>query len=350
MKKKVGVLGATGMVGQRFIAMLADHPNFEIALLAASQKSEGKKYSECRWLMESNLPEFAAEMSVENVDNVEANCRSVDLVFSCLPGDIAQTTEEKYAERVPVVSKASAHRMDEDVPLIIPEVNSEHLALLEFQKNKRNYNGFISADPNCSTIQLAITLKPLMKYGIREVVVSTMQALSGAGHPGVPSMDIVDNVLPFISKEEEKMQSEPLKILGKFDKEYMKITPPKMQLSASCNRVNVSDGHTESVFLKLEEEVGIEELEKAFSSFKAIPQELSLPTAPEFPIIVRREEDRPQPRLDRMAGRGMSVAVGRVRKQGGWVKYSCLGHNTIRGAAGAGILHAELLNAKGYLK
>jgi aspartate-semialdehyde dehydrogenase len=224
-------------------------------------------------------------------------------------------------------------------------VNPDHLALIPIQQRARGWKGFISTDPNCSTIQLVISLKPLMAFGVKQVVVSTMQALSGAGYPGVPSLDIIDNVVPFIPKEEEKMEAEALKLLGTFDGKTVRNAD--FQLSASCNRVNVKDGHLESVFVKLDSNPSLDEVEEAFRKFRGEPQKLKLPSAPENPIMVRNEQNRPQPRYDRNTGKGMSVVVGRIRKDPIMtIKYMCLGHNTIRGAAGAGILSAELAVAK----
>jgi len=350
LKYNVAILGATGTVGQRFIEILKDHPWFKIEVLAASPRSAGKKYKEaCKWLLKSEMPEEIGEMTVVNTDVQEVSkAGNVDLVFSALPGDIAGPVEEEFAKQYPLVSKAKAHRYDEDVPLLIAEVNPDHLGLIPVQKERRGYDGFITTDPNCSTIQLVLSLKPLEKFGIKKVLVSTMQALSGAGYPGVPSMDIIDNVVPFISGEEEKLERETLKIMGRFDGD--KITYADFKVSASCNRVNVSDGHLECVFVELEQEPSIEEVKEAFRNFRGEPQRLNLPSAPKNPIIVREERDRPQPRYDRDAEGGMSVVVGRVRKDPIMtVKYLCLGHNTIRGAAGAGVLSAELLAAKKYI-
>jgi len=346
--RKVAILGATGAVGQRFIQLLQEHPWFRIEVLAASERSAGKKYKDAsNWTMQSNLPREIAEMSVVNsdVESVE-KAGNIDFVFSALPGGLAGPVESEFAALYPVFSKASAHRMDDDVPLIIPEVNPEHAALIPIQRKSRGWKGFISTDPNCSTIQLSITLKPLMRFGLKQVMVSTMQALSGAGYPGVSSIDIIDNVVPFISKEEEKMECEPQKILGSFDGN--RICPADFVLSSSCHRVNVLDGHLESVFVKLDENPTVEEIEAAFTRFRGEPQKLKLPSAPEKPIIVRKEPNRPQPRYDRNEGKGMSVVVGRIRKDPIMsAKYMCLGHNTIRGAAGAGILSAELMVTKG---
>ena len=347
-KRKVAILGATGAVGQRFIQLLQGHPWFNIEVLAASERSAGKKYKDaCNWTMESNLPREIAEMTVTdaNVESVE-KAGNVDIVFSSLPGDLAGPVETEFAALYPVISKASAHRMEKDVPLLIPEVNPEHLALISIQQKARGWKGFISTDPNCSTIQLVLSLKPLMVFGVKQIVVSTMQASSGAGYPGVPSLDIIDNVVPFISKEEEKMEVEALKLLGSVDGK--EVRNADFQLSARCNRVNVKDGHLESVFVKLDKNPSLDEVEEAFRSFKGEPQRLKLPSAPENPIVVRKEQNRPQPRFDRDEGKGMSVVVGRIRKDPIMtVKYMCLGHNTIRGAAGAGILSAELMVAKG---
>lgn len=348
LNRKVAVLGATGAVGQRFIQLLQGHPWFKIEVLAASERSAGKRYGgACNWVMESQLPKEIAEMPVihADVESVE-KAGDVDIVFSALPGDLAGPVETEFAALYPVFSKASAHRMEEDVPLLIPEVNPEHLALIPIQKKRRGWKGFIATDPNCSTIQLALSLKPLMSFGLSQVVVSTMQALSGAGYPGVPSLDMIDNVVPFISKEEEKMEAEPLKILGSFDGKEVKNAG--FQMSATCNRVHVKDGHLESVFVKLECEPTVEGVEAAFAGFRGEPQKLKLPSAPAAPIIVRKEQNRPQPRYDRDEGKGMSVVVGRIRKDPIMtVKYMCLGHNTIRGGAGAGILSAELMVKKG---
>jgi aspartate-semialdehyde dehydrogenase len=297
--------------------------------------------------MESNLPKEIAEMPVANADveSVE-KAGDVDLVFSSLPGDLAGPVESEFAALFPVFSKASAHRMEKDVPLIIPEINPDHVELIKIQQKLRGWKGFITTDPNCSTIQLAITLKPLMQFGLKQIIVSTMQALSGAGYPGVASLDIIDNVVPFISGEEDKMEAEALKILGTFNGKV--VNNADFKLSASCNRVHVKDGHLESVFVKLSEEPSIEEIDAAFTNFSGEPQKLKLPSAPVHPIIIRYEKNRPQPRFDRDAGCGMSVVVGRLRKDPIMTfKYMCLGHNTIRGGAGAGILSAELFVAKG---
>lgn len=347
-KRKVAILGATGAVGQRYIQLLQGHPWFEIEVLAASERSAGKKFKDAaNWLMETELPKNVADMPVVNIDveSVE-KAGNVDLVFSSLPGDLAGPVEAQFGAMYPVFSKASAHRMEKDVPLIVPEINPDHAELVKVQQKLRGWKGFITTDPNCSTIGLAITLKPLASFGIRQVMVTTMQALSGAGYPGVSSLDIIDNVVPYISGEEDKMETEALKILGNFDGES--INYANFQMSASCNRVNVKDGHLESVFVKLDQEPSLDQIQAAFEDFKGAPQLLKLPSAPANPIIVRHEKNRPQPRYDRDAGNGMSVVVGRLRKDPILtLKYMCLSHNTVRGAAGGGILSAELFVANG---
>ncbi len=336
MKIKVAVLGATGMVGQKFIQLLADHPWFEISALAASEKRVGKIYGEeVDWIVSADVPECVRDMEMVPMDPKYVDA---ELVFSALPSGVAKEVEPKFAESgFAVASNASAYRMAEDVPLVIPEVNPDHLQMIEVQKRRRGWDGFIVTNPNCTTIMLVISLKPLMDLGLKTVRVASMQALSGAGYPGVPSMAIMDNVIPFISGEEDKVEEEPLKLLGKFDGE--KVIPAPITVSASCHRVPVIDGHTEAVWVEFDRDVSVDEVVDAFESLKP----LDLPTSPEKVIIVRKERDRPQPRLDRDEGNGMSVVVGRIRKDSWGIKYIVMGHNTVRGAAGASILNAELM-------
>lgn len=348
-KLRVGILGATGMVGQRFIQLLETHPQFEITALAASDRSQGKTFAEaCTWRLAGEMPSFARSMIVA-APQPPLDC---ELVFSSLPGDIAREAEGSFAAAgYPVISNSSAYRMDRDVPLLIPEVNSEHLKLLdEQQRNGNRQHGFIVTNPNCSTIMLALALAPLhAAFGVSSVIATTMQALSGAGYPGVASLAISDNVLPFIEGEEEKIEQETLKILGTLTSD--RIDNAAMNVSAQCNRVNVSDGHLASVRIKLAQPATIIEVAETLASFTALPQELSLHSAPERPIIVRAEPDRPQPRLDRDAGKGMSVTIGRLQADNVLdYRFVALSHNTIRGAAGAAILNAELLIATGKLK
>jgi aspartate-semialdehyde dehydrogenase len=350
-KLKVGVLGATGSVGQRFVQLLDGHPWFELGALFASQSSAGKQYREvAKWFLPYEMSEEAAEMVVQSMDDIgAAGNDDIAVMFSALPGSIARDAEKKCAEAGCAVStNVSVHRMEPDIPLVIPELNADHLALIDVQKETRGWNGFIITNPNCSAIVLTLSLKPLMRYGIREVRVSTMQAVSGAGYAGVPSMAILDNVLPFIAHEEDKMETEPLKILG--TREGNEIKNAAFQICASCHRVPVMDGHTEAVWVQLEESVRVEDVKEAFRNFTT---DIDTPFAPEKPIILREEPDRPQPKLDRDAGRGMSVSVGRLRAGGiearNEVKYIAQGHNTVRGAAGASILNAEVLVKQGYI-
>lgn len=347
-KFRVGILGATGTVGQRFIQLLESHPQFEVTALAASDRSQGKAYAEaCAWRLAGEMPAQVKALVV-GPPRPPLDC---ELVFSSLPSGAAHEAEDAFARLgFPVISNSSAYRMEADVPLLIPEINHEHLSLLDCQRRARGYDrGFIVTNPNCSTIMLALALAPLhARFGVEAVVATTMQALSGAGYPGVASLDITDNVLPFIESEEEKIETETRKILGRINGNSIKEADIKM--SAQCNRVNVSDGHMAAVRVKLAQRAEAEEVRDALASFRSLPQELRLPSAPERPIIVRDEPNRPQPRLDRDAGHGMSVTVGRIAPDAVLdYRFVTLSHNTIRGAAGAAILNAELLIAKGIL-
>ena len=347
-KYRVGILGATGMVGQRFIQLLADHPQFEVSAVAASDRSQGKAYGNaCTWRLIGEIPASIRSMPVQP-PTPPLDC---DLVFSSLPGDIARETEGSFAAAgYPVISNSSAYRMDQDVPLLIPEVNPEHLGLLVQQRKRYTSGGYIVTNPNCSTIMLALALAPLhARFGISAVVATTLQALSGAGYPGVASLDILDNVLPYIGGEEEKIEAETTKILGHFADDRIELAA--MAVSAQCHRVNVADGHMAAVRVKFSRAVDLAELREALASFSSLPQELGLHSAPARPIVIRDEVDRPQPRLDRDAGEGMTITVGRVMPDAVLdYRFVVLSHNTIRGAAGAAILNAELLVAQGYLK
>ncbi len=341
----VGILGATGMVGQRFIELLAEHPKFEITALTASQRSAGKKYEDATtWYLDSNMPESVKDITVVDTDPSQVD--DVDIVFSALPTENAATVEPKFAEKYIVASNASAMRMEDDVPLVIPEVNPEYLDLIEIQQKNRGWDGFIVTNPNCSTIALTITLKPIYdQFDIKRVYVSTMQAVSGAGYNGVPSMAIVDNLVPFIGGEEEKMETETQHLLGSLEDGV--VTPASFGVSASCHRVAVIDGHTEAVFIETEDKCDIDEIHAVMEQFRGMPQKLDLYSAPEKPIVIRSEDNRPQPRMDRNQGDGMAVTVGRLREDAAFensFRYVLVGHNTIRGAAGASILNAELIN------
>ncbi len=344
VKIPVGVLGATGAVGQRLAVLLADHPWFELRAVAASDRSAGRPYGEAtRWYLDEPMPEAVRDLEVVPC---EPRAMDMELAFSGLDAAVAGEIEERFAQAgVDVLTNARNHRMESDVPLIIPEINPDHLELLEAQRARRGWPGSIVANPNCSTIGLALALRPLqLAFGIERVTVATLQALSGAGYPGVASLDVTDNVIPFIEGEEEKIQSETLKILGRLD--GAGVEPAAFPVSALVHRVPVRDGHLLAISVKLAERVSPEDAVRAFEEFRGPDPVPGLPTSPPRPIVVRREPDRPQPRRDRMEGEGMSLVVGRVRPCSVLdLKFSALVHNTIRGAAGAAIQNAELLVA-----
>lgn len=343
-KIKVGILGATGMVGQKFIDLLRSHPWFEVAELAASDTSKGKKYSERmrkNWRMAKPIPKNVAGLKIKGCDEK----LSSKVLFSGLDSSVAGKIEEFYAKRGHIViSNSKNHRMDKDVPLIVPEINADHLGLLKYQKS----DGKIITNPNCSTIGMVLALAPLLKkFGIKKITATTLQALSGAGYPASLSIDIEDNIIPYISGEEEKMETEPLKIFGKL--ENGKIKNASFKISASCTRVNVSDGHTECVAFSLGRKVSLNDVKKALCEFNPL-KNLKLPSSPKAPIILTEDEKRPQPKHDREASGGMAVVVGRLRKCSVLdYKMTILSHNTVRGAAGGTILIAELLKAKGII-
>jgi aspartate-semialdehyde dehydrogenase len=348
-KWKAGVLGATGMVGQRLVKLLADHPWFTLAEVAASERSSGKKYVEAaRWHLEGPIPESARGLVVKDLaPNLEC-----DFVFSALDSSVAGTAEEQFAAAgYPVVSNSKNHRMDADVPLLIPEVNAMHVDAIPLQQKNRGYGtGFIVTNPNCSTAGLVLVLKPLADaFGLEKIFVTTLQATSGAGYPGVASLDILGNVVPFISGEEEKMEAEPQKLLGKWD--GSRFIEAGLGISAHCNRVAVVDGHLECVSLRLKKTATLHEVRQALRDFHVSPELASLPTAVQKPVVVLDEEDRPQPRKDVNTGQGMAAVVGRVRECSLFdVKLTLLSHNLVRGAAGAALLNAELLAARGFFK
>jgi aspartate-semialdehyde dehydrogenase len=346
-KLSVGILGATGIVGQRFIQMLENHPWFEVAWLAASDRSEGRAYGEAaRWRLKTAIPERIAKMTVSPAKPDGAP----KIIFAALDAAIARELEPLFAATgCAVVSNSSALRMQADVPLVIPEVNSDHIRLIECQSWRRQSGGFVVTNPNCSAIGLVMALAPLHRhFGLDAVMAVTMQAVSGAGYPGVASLDILGNVIPYIAKEEEKMEEETQKLLGMVS--GSRVEPAPFAMSAQCNRVAVEDGHTESVSVRLKKKADVPEIVAAWNGFRAEPQELHLPSAPEQPLMYMNASDRPQPRFDCDLGQGMTTAVGRLRACGvlDW-KFTVLSHNTIRGAAGAALLNAELLKAKGYL-
>jgi aspartate-semialdehyde dehydrogenase len=347
-KIRVGILGATGMVGQRFIQLLDGHPQFEVTALAASERSESRTFAEvCAWKLPTPMPSWVRSMPLQACQT-PIDC---DVVFSSLPSSMAGAVEEAFAKAgYPVISNSSNHRMSVDVPLLVPEINSEHISLIDIQRKRREWEkGYIVTNPNCTTVALVLALAPIEQaFGIESVIVSTMQALSGAGYPGVASLDIIDNVVPYIDGEEPKVESEPQKILGQFASD--KVTPAGFVVSAQCHRVNVSDGHTEAVTIKLKKKTDVASLIEVMENFQGEPQKLKLHSAPARPVVVLRENNRPQPRLDRDLEKGMATIVGRVREDTILdFRFTILGHNTIRGAAGAAILNAELLAAKGYI-
>ncbi len=376
-KLKVGILGATGTVGQKFIVLLQNHPWFEISALAASKDSAGQTYEKAvagRWKQEVDIPESIRKMIVQ--DASKPNLKS-DFVFSGLDASVAGEIEKAFAkEGYPVISNTKNYRMDADVPLMVPEVNPDHAQVIPLQKERRKWRGFIVTNPNCVAVPLAMALKPIHeKYGVGKVIVTSMQAISGAGYPGVPSLDILDNIIPMIGGEEPKVETEPLKLLGELTKKKT-FKFANIKISAHCNRVPTKDGHFITVSFSTRKPAKVGEIKRLIRNFKAEPQKLKLPSAPLKPLVYHDDEFRPQTRLDRDREGGMAVSVGRLRedrvlgtnpatmprqrrgsaKAGPWeggatngFKMVVLGHNTIRGAAGVAILNAELLCKKGYL-
>lgn len=344
MNKKIGIsiLGATGPVGQRFISLLADHPYFKIEALFASHKSAGREYYEVvNWIIDSPLPESVARMLIKSIDEKVPT----KLVFSALPSDVADEIELQLKDAGKFVfTNSSSNRMRPDVPIIVPEVNSDHFTVVEDKE------GFIVANPNCTTAGLVVPLKAIQDaFGVKKVLVVSMQALSGAGFPGIPSLSIFDNLIPHIRNEEAKVKRESKKILGKI--EDGSFQDADFTIDARCNRVAVRDGHTEVVFVETERKFEIQEVKDVLQSFKGIPQKLNLPTAPENPIIVVDDPFRPQPILDRNSGGGMAITVGNIRKDEIFgLTFTLVSHNTIRGAAGGSILNAELALELGYIK
>ena len=346
---RVAILGATGAVGQRFVALLSNHPWFEVTRVAASERSAGKTYREaCRWHMTSSMPEGVASLIVTDLSVSD----DIDLAFSALTADVAGDVEVTWARAgVPVFSNARNHRMDPDVPLVIPEVNPDHLSLIASQGETRGFpaSGFLVTNANCSATFLAMALAPLHRtFGVDMVSVVTMQAISGAGYPGLSALDISGNVIPFISGEEEKLESETQKILGA--QRNGAIDPAAFRVSAQVHRVPVIDGHLESVSVKLRDAANLDDIREALQSFSGAPQSEGLPSAPDRPIVVLDEPDRPQPKLDVDRENGMATFVGGLRPCNVLdYKMTVLGHNTVRGAAGGSVLNAELVVARGMV-
>jgi aspartate-semialdehyde dehydrogenase len=359
-KFKVGVIGATGMIGQNYLKLLANHPWFEVVYLAASPNSAGKKYTEAvagRWHMTENLPDAYKDIVVEDASNVAKAAGKCQIIFSAVEMDkkAILAIEEEYAGAgFAVVSNNSAHRATEDVPMLIPEVNFNHLDIIPVQRKKRGWkDGLLIVKPNCSIQSYMLPLYALIKagYPISQMIVTTLQAVSGAGYPGPASIDMIDNIVPFIGGEEEKSEVEPAKILGKISGDKI-VATKEIKISAHCNRVAVSDGHTACCSVKFAgKKPEMNEIINIWRNFTSVPQELKLPSAPVPPIIYREEQNLPQPRVDRAAGNGMAVTVGRLRPCNVFdIRFVGLHHNTVRGAAGGAILGAELLVAKGYIK
>ncbi len=346
-KIQVGVLGATGMVGQHFVKFLQGHPWFELTWAGASDRSAGKLYREATsWRLDGAMPQKVAGLTV---NDCKPGNGAPKLMFSAMDAAVATEIERAFAEAGhAVVSNSKNHRMEQDVPLLVPEVNADHLKLIPFQQRQRGWKGQIATNPNCSTVVLTMALGPLKQFGITKVVVTTMQAISGAGYPGVASMDINANVIPFIGGEEEKMQQETQKILGNFCGD--RIEPLSAGVSAHCNRVPVVDGHTITVSVGFSSKPSEADVLAAFQNFRSVPQQRSLPSAPAVPVVYMTDKDRPQPRRDVERDHGMTVFVGRLRPCPVLdYKFVALGHNTVRGAAGAAVLNAELMYSEGLL-
>ncbi len=358
-KLKVGILGATGMVGQRFVSLLDGHPWFEVVLLAASERSAGKTYEEAvgtKWKMSAPMPEKVKKITVKNVNDIEANAKEADFFFSAVDmgKEEIRAFEDAYAKtETPVVSNNSAHRWTPDVPMVIPEINAGHLAVIEYQKKRLGTKkGFVAVKPNCSIQSYAPALYSLREFGPKEVAVCTYQAISGAGKTFRDWPEMVENVIPYIGGEEEKSEMEPLRVFGLVDPEKGEIVPAKKPLiTAQCLRVAVQDGHTAAVFVNFEKKPSKEEILDRWAKFSGEPQALKLPSAPKQFIQYFEEDNRPQPRLDRDYGHGMGVSLGRLREDTLFdYKFVGLSHNTVRGAAGGAVLLAELLTAKGYIE
>jgi len=353
-KISAAIIGATGMVGQRFIQLLNNHPWFKLELLAASDKSAGKKYKDIvSWALDEEQPKSIAEKTVQRIDTNIFKNESIKLIFSALPADVARDIEMKLVnDGFMVFSNAGAYRMEKHVPLLIADINPEHLKLIDSQRKTIQSNGFIVTNPNCTVVGLATALKPLAdNFSIRSVTVTTYQALSGAGYPGVPAVDIIGNVIPYIKGEEQKVEEECKKILGRFTGET--IEPLPTVILASCTRVPVRDGHLESIIVDLEDNPTVDDLKETFNGYKGVGTK-TLPTGPDKTIILTEEENRPQPILDVNSGtperaRGMAITIGRIKKINNKYRFFLLVHNTIRGAAGCSIMNAELAKVEGYL-
>ena len=356
MKKKVAIIGVTGAVGQEFVLSLKDHPWFEVTQIAASERSAGKNYVDAirdpdseiiKWEVGGEIPEYIKGMTVKKID--EINVAELDLVFSAVESNAARDIETKFAKDVPVISTSSAYRYEDDVPILIPGINDEQSELLEIQKKNRGWKGWIAPLPNCTTTGLVITMKPLYeKYGVKKVMMTSMQAISGAGRsPGVSAMDVIDNIIPYIPKEEEKVRIETRKILGKL--KDGKIEPADIRVSCTCTRVPVIDGHTESVFIETEKEVDPKNAKETYEQYNKEISVLDLPSAPKDYYVVHEDPTRPQPRIERHVGDGMTTTIGRLEKEELFdhgLKYMLFSHNKKMGSAKGAVLLAEMLYKK----
>ena len=359
MKKKVAIIGVTGSVGQEFVLSLENHPWFEVTQIAASERSAGKKYTEAirdpnsgiiSWEVHGEIPEYIKEMTVKNIDEVDAS--QLDLVFSSVESEAARDIETKFAKDIPVISTSSAYRYEEDVPILIPGINDEQAELLEVQKKNRNWKGWVAPLPNCTTTGLAITLKPLYeKYGVKKVMMTSMQAISGAGRsPGLSAMNITDNIIPYIPKEEGKVRRETRKILGKL--KNGKIEDADIKVSCTCTRVPVIDGHTESVFVETNKDIDPDKAKELYSESNKNISVAGLPSAPEEYYAFHEDPTRPQPRIERDVGGGMTTTIGRVEKEELFdhgLKYMLFSHNKKMGSAKGAVLLAEMLYKKGKI-
>ncbi len=359
MKKKVAILGVTGAVGQEFVLSLEDHPWFEVTQIAASERSAGKNYVDAirdpdsgiiKWEVGGEIPEYIKGMTVKKID--EINVAELDLVFSAIESNAARDIETKFAKDLPVISTSSAYRYEEDVPILIPGINDEQAELLDIQKKNRDWKGWVAPLPNCTTTGLAITMKPLYeKYGAKKVMMTSMQAISGGGRsPGVSAMDVTDNIIPYIPKEENKVRIETKKILGKL--KDGKIEPADIRVSCTCTRVPVIDGHTESVFVETEKEIDPKNAKETYEQYNKEISVLDLPSAPKDYYAVHEDPTRPQPRIERQVGDGMTTTIGRLEKEELFdhgVKYMLFSHNKKMGSAKGAVLLAEMLYKKDKL-
>jgi aspartate-semialdehyde dehydrogenase len=359
MKKKVAIIGVTGAVGQEFVVSLKDHPWFEVTQIAASERSAGKKYLDAikndatgitNWQVGGEIPDYIKDMKVVSVDELKVD--DLDLVFSSIESEAAREIEARFAKDVPVISTSSAYRYEEDVPILIPGINDEQADLIDVQKKNRNWKGFIAPLPNCTTTGLAITMKPLYeKFGAKKVLMTSMQAISGAGRsPGVSAMDVTDNIIPYIPKEEQKVRIETAKILGKL--KDGKIEPADIKVSCTCTRVPVIDGHTESVFVETSEPIDPSSAKKSYREYSKNISVAGLPSAPQDYYIVHDDPTRPQPRIDRVINDGMTTSIGRLEEEPLFehgIKYMLFSHNKKMGSAKGAVLLAEMLYKRGKI-